>query len=187
MRADTAGDRLRIRLYYSEENIPRLAERMPEISLELSGKESSRTQNGIWEHLQPGIFQCSFPLPHGVMARGAVRIGGSVIPFGPVSQQVDPEWAMPPESGNAFLDLVNRTGGRERMDLPPFSGNRGPEQASNSVPSCCGAPASSLFWTLCLPGPACFPGDNRGRGLRAPGLQEKTINLSEISFRADCS
>ena len=35
-----------------------------------------------------------------------------------VSQQVDPEWAMPPESGNAFLDLVNRTGGRERMDLP---------------------------------------------------------------------
>ena len=45
-----------------------------------SGKESSHTQNGIWEHLQPGIFQCSFPLPHGVMARGAVRIGGSVIP-----------------------------------------------------------------------------------------------------------
>lgn len=179
VRADTAGDRLRIRLYYSEENIPRLAERMPEISLELSGKESSRTQNGIWEHLQPGIFQCSFPLPHGVMARGAVRIGGSVIPFGPVSQQVDPEWAMPPESGNAFLDLVNRTGGRERMDLPSISGNRGPEQASNSVPSCCGAPASSLFWTLCLPGPACFPGDNRGRGVRAPGLQEKTINLSE--------
>lgn len=118
VRADAAGDRLRVRLYYSDGNIPRLAERMPEVSMEFSGKEGSRTQNGIWEHLQPGVFQCSFPLPHGVMARGAVRIGNSVIPFGPVSQQVDPEWAMPPAAREAFLDLVSRTGGRERMDLP---------------------------------------------------------------------
>lgn len=142
VRADTAGDRLRIRLYYSEENIPRLAERMPEISLELSGKESSRTQNGIWEHLQPGIFQCSFPLPHGVMARGAVRIGGSVIPFGPVSQQVDPEWAMPPESGNAFLDLVNRTGGRERMDLPSIFREPRPGTSLQLRPI--------LLWSACV-------------------------------------
>ena len=86
--------------------------------MEFSGKEGSRTQNGIWEHLQPGVFQCSFPLPHGTMARGSVRVGNGVIPFGPVSQQVDPEWAMPPAAREAFLDLVSRTGGRERMDLP---------------------------------------------------------------------
>lgn len=118
VRADTAGDRLRVRLYYSDDNIPRLAERMPEISMDFSGKEGSRTQAGVWEHLQPGVFQCSFPLPHGIMARGAVRIGNSVIPFGPVNHQVDPEWTMPPAAREAFLDLVNRTGGRERIDLP---------------------------------------------------------------------
>lgn len=179
VRADTAGDRLRIRLYYSEENIPRLAERMPEISLELSGKESSRTQNGIWEHLQPGIFQCSFPLPHGVMARGAVRIGGSVIPFGPVSQQVDPEWAMPPESGNAFLDLVNRTGGRERMDLPSIFREPRPGTSLQLRPI--------LLWSACVllvldalfTRTGLLPRGQPRQGVRAPGLQEKTINLSE--------
>lgn len=188
VRADTAGDRLRIRLYYSEENIPRLAERMPEISLELSGKESSRTQNGIWEHLQPGIFQCSFPLPHGVMARGAVRIGGSVIPFGPVSQQVDPEWAMPPESGNAFLDLVNRTGGRERMDLPsifrePRPGTMPPTPSHPAVerlrPPCSGR---SVYQDR----PAS-PGKTAAEGYALPAFRRKQSIYLKISFRADCS
>ncbi len=142
VRADTAGDRLRVRLYYSDENIPRLAERMPEISLELSSREGSRVQNGIWEHLYPGVFQCSFPLPHGAMARGAVRIGNSVIPFGPVNQQVDPEWAMPPEAKNAFLDLVNRTGGRERMDLPSIFQETRPDASLQLRPL--------LLWGICV-------------------------------------
>lgn len=118
VRADTVGDTLRVRLYYSDVNIPRLAESMPEISMEISGQGSVKTQNGIWEHLQPGVFQCSFPLPPGSIARGAVRIGNSVIPFGPVNLQTDPEWAMPPKAREAFLDMVRRTGGKERMDLP---------------------------------------------------------------------
>jgi len=142
VRADTAGDRLRVRLYYSDENIPRLAERMPEISLELSSKEGSRELNGIWEHLHPGVFQCSFPLPHGAMARGAVRIGNSVIPFGPVNQQVDPEWAMPPEARNAFLDLVNRTGGRERMDLTSIFQETRPDTSLQLRPL--------LLWGTCV-------------------------------------
>ncbi len=114
------------------------------------------------------------------MARGAVRIGGSVIPFGPVSQQVDPEWAMPPESGNAFLDLVNRTGGRERMDLPSIF--REPR------PGTCLQLRPILLWSACvlLVLDALFTrtgllprGQPRQGGLRAPDLQEKTINLSE--------
>ena len=76
------------------------------------------------------------------MARGAVRIGGSVIPFGPVSQQVDPEWAMPPESGNAFLDLVNRTGGRERMDLPSIFREPRPGTSLQLRPI--------LLWSACV-------------------------------------
>lgn len=91
---------------------------MPEISMELSGQGSFKTQNGIWEHLQPGVFQCSFPLPPGSIARGAVRIGNSVIPFGPVNLQTAPEWVMPIKAREAFLDMVRRTGGKERMDLP---------------------------------------------------------------------
>lgn len=118
VRAEVQGDRLKVRLYYSEDNIPQLAARMPEISMELSGKEAPQTRNGIWEHLRPGVFQCSLPLPPGTMARGAVRIGNSTIPFGPVNIQTDPEWAMSPRDREAFLDMVRRTGGRERLDLP---------------------------------------------------------------------
>ena len=117
VRTETVGDRLFVHLYYCEENIPQIARQMPEISLELAGREGSRTIQGIWEHLQPGAFRCSFPLPPGTTARGAVRIGGNAMPFGPVNQSLDPEWAMSRPARQAFLDMVQRSGGRERLDL----------------------------------------------------------------------
>lgn len=117
VRTETVGDRLFVHLYYSENNIAQLASQMPEISLELAGRDKTRTIPGIWEHLQPGAFRCSFPLPPGTVARGAVRVGGKVIPFGPLNQNLDPEWAMPRAARQAFLDMVRKSGGRERLDL----------------------------------------------------------------------
>lgn len=49
---------------------------------------------------------------------------------------------MPPESGNAFLDLVNRTGGRERMDLPSIF--REPR------PGTCLQLRPLLLWSACV-------------------------------------
>lgn len=37
VRTETAGDRLFVHLYYSEENIPQMARQMPEITVELAG------------------------------------------------------------------------------------------------------------------------------------------------------
>lgn len=117
LRTDITGDRLTVSLYYSDEHIAQLARHMPGISLELTGETETRTISGIWERMQPGAFQCSFPLPPGTTARGSIRIGDKTLPFGPVMQHMNPEWVMSKDARQAFLDMSARSGGRERLDL----------------------------------------------------------------------
>ncbi len=118
VRAEMKGETLQVRLYYSDAALPGLAANMPTISLNSIKEKNTVTQNGVWERLQPGVFQSSFKLTPGALARGSVRIGDSAIPFGPLTPQTDPEWAMPAEAREAFLHMVARTGGKERLDLP---------------------------------------------------------------------
>lgn len=131
LQVDVDGDRLKARLYYGDERIPELAARMPRITVESQVEGRQETMQGTWERLQPGAFACSFPLRRGAIARGAVQLASGVIPFGPVMQHTDPEWAMPQRARQAFLAMTARTGGRERLDLPgiwaePRSGSEVP-------------------------------------------------------------
>ncbi len=117
LRAETVGERVVVRLFYHEQNAVEIARAMPEITVETAGKTERRTLRGVWERMQPGVFQCSFPLEAGNVVRGAVRVGGGILPFGPLSRRIDPEWDFSNRARQSFLDMAARTGGKERIDL----------------------------------------------------------------------
>ncbi len=118
VRAVMRGERLDVDLLYSDEAVLEMAKRMPELTMNVSNKQSTRTIKGAWEHIRPGVFRSSFPAIHGDTWRGAIRIGDRNIPFGPLSMSMDPEWTMTPESKQDFLSMVRQSGGQERIDLP---------------------------------------------------------------------
>lgn len=117
VRATMRGERLDVELLYSDEAVLQMAKRMPELIMNVTGKQMSKTVKGVWEHIRPGVFRCSFPAAHGETWRGAIRIGDRNIPFGPISMSMDPEWTMTPESKLDFLSMVRQSGGQERIDL----------------------------------------------------------------------
>jgi len=50
-------------------------------------------------------------------SRGAVRVGNSAFPFGPISAAINPEWSFDPARVAELKTLSTRTGGSERVDL----------------------------------------------------------------------
>ena len=79
-----------------------------------------------WRRLSPGRLEAEIPLPPGAQASGAVRIGDSVLPFGPVTAGDSPEWSEDLAARTALRSLVTSTGGRELANLseawlPPVS------------------------------------------------------------------
>lgn len=117
VRTEIQGNLLNVLLYYSDANIPQMAKQMPTLSLELSSKQSDEIVHGSWELLKPGVYQYSYQLEPNTLARGAVHIGKHVLPFGPLTLQTNPEWNFSDDVKAQFLDLVQKTGGQERLDL----------------------------------------------------------------------
>jgi hypothetical protein len=60
--------------------------------------------------------------------RGAVQVGETTLPFGPITAATDPEWAFDPARLQEIKTLAQLSGGVERIDLttvwetPPKSG-----------------------------------------------------------------
>jgi len=70
-----------------------------------------------WRRLSPGRLEAEIPLPPGSLASGVVRIGDTVLPFGPITAGDSPEWSEDIAARTALRALVKATGGRELADL----------------------------------------------------------------------
>ncbi len=114
VRAAVDGTELGVTLLYEPEWEETLALHPPRALLSGTGGESIPLQ---WERMEPGRFRASASLNPGQSVRGAVQVGQSIIPFGPLEAAAGVEWdfdlARPAE-----LAALSRTGGgAERLDL----------------------------------------------------------------------
>jgi hypothetical protein len=113
------GEQLSLDLYYDDTWSEQIARQGPLAILSEAGiKRGPDTQRSlIWEKIQPGHFRASSPLIPGRPVRGAVRVGASSLPFGPLSAAGEVEWSFDHDRLQELQQLSQRSGGVERLDL----------------------------------------------------------------------
>lgn len=82
----------------------------------------------VWERMEPGRYRATARLQAGQLVRGAVQVGKSALPFGPLQAEAGAEWDFDPAKQSALKALSQASGGRERLDLSSiWSAPRPPE------------------------------------------------------------
>lgn len=115
LRTRMEGGELRVDLLFDETWEERLAVTPPQLVL---ADGISRTITPVtWERLQPGHFQARMSLGEGRWYRGAVRLGKTVLPFGPVFAGTNVEWAFDRARLKELQEVSRVSGGEERADL----------------------------------------------------------------------
>jgi hypothetical protein len=71
----------------------------------------------VWEKIAPGRFRTTVALRPGKVARGAVRVGTTALPFGPLTVAGAAEWAFDRARLAELQALSAASGGQERLDL----------------------------------------------------------------------
>jgi hypothetical protein len=118
LRTAIEGDRLSLELLYDETWTARIAQTAPIVMLGETGRTGFATARPlVWEKIEPGRFRTSAPLAAGGMIRGAVRVGTTALPFGPLSVTTSAEWNYDRTRLVELQQLSTRSGGRERLDL----------------------------------------------------------------------
>ena len=119
LRTDLDGERLTLDLLYDETWNARIAQTPPTATLAESGGVSTAvtTRPLIWEKIEPGRFRATVELGPGKLARGAVRIGATALPFGPLAVAGSAEWSFDRTRLAELQQLSMRSGGEERLDL----------------------------------------------------------------------
>jgi uncharacterized membrane protein len=119
LRTEVEGERLTLDLLYDESWNARIAQAAPSAMLAESGGVSAAVQVRpiVWEKIEPGRFRATADLPPGKMARGAVRVGASALPFGPLAVSGSAEWSFDRDRLLELRQLSTRSGGQERLDL----------------------------------------------------------------------
>jgi len=117
LRHRLAGTRLEIDLLYDEALWgERFAAAPPGLALERDFR-SDRIEAPVWERLAPGRYSASVEMHGSVPLRGAVKLGGSAIPFGPVTATTDAEWDFDPARIAELRETARASGGGELLDL----------------------------------------------------------------------
>jgi len=115
LRVRVEGSELVLDLLYDEEWESRLASRPPEA---LIGEGvSDRIESLVWEKIEPGRSQTRYALRPDRWYRGAVRVAGDVLPFGPVESSASAEWQEDPRRIRELASVSALSGGAERSDL----------------------------------------------------------------------
>lgn len=119
LRTDIDGERLTLDLLYDETWNGRIAQTAPLASLAESGGATTAVSLRplVWEKIEPGRFRATAELAPGRMARGAVRVGTTALPFGPLSVAGSVEWSYDRARLVELRQLSVRSGGQERLDL----------------------------------------------------------------------
>ncbi len=115
VRVGMDGTRLNADLFYDDTWTERIATSGPQLVL-ATGVEGKTTPTA-WERLSPGHFRASVDLPGNAWVRGAVRVGTSAFPFGPINAAINPEWSFDRSRLDELKSLSLRTHGQERVDL----------------------------------------------------------------------
>ena len=102
-------------LFYDASWEERLAASTPEVLV--ADGATGKARPLVWERMEPGHFHASTPLVPGQWMRGAVQVGASALPFGPVAAGTDPEWMFDRQRVAELQDVAGRSGGGERINL----------------------------------------------------------------------
>ncbi|HWA26171.1 MAG TPA: VWA domain-containing protein [Lacunisphaera sp.] len=118
LRTEVTGGQLALELLHDESWAARIAQAAPTATLAESvpGRGAAVTRELVWEKIEPGRYRATTALTPGQMARGAVRIGGVALPFGPLAA-ASAEWDFDRARLAELRQLSERSGGRERIDL----------------------------------------------------------------------
>ena len=119
LRTEIDGERLILELLYDETWNARIAQTGPTAVLAENSPLSSviATRPLAWEKIEPGRYRTTTALTPGRMARGAVRVGNTAMPFGPLGVAGSTEWSFERERLTELRQLVARSDGQERLDL----------------------------------------------------------------------
>lgn len=118
------GTRLTVDLLYDPDLwSEKLAARPPKIKLL---EEGGQPYDVPWKRIAPGHFTVTRDMEEGSTVRGAIQVGETGLPFGPLSVGSSVEWAFEPERLAELRAASTQTGGRELIDLskawlrPPY-------------------------------------------------------------------
>lgn len=114
-RTRVVGDRLDVDLFYDDSWQDTFTAGFPDIVVSDGGMDDARTLT--WKRVKPGHLTASNRLDTEKPMRGAIRVGKTVLPFGPFSLGSDEEWQLDAAKRQELIQLAVRTGGREVVDL----------------------------------------------------------------------
>lgn len=109
------GNRVELDLFYSEKWAELLTKTAPRIVI--GEGNSNKLRELVWERTAPGHYRSSFEIAASARVRGAVQVGDTVLPFGPVSGIVDPEWSFDRDRVHELKAISRLSGGKEIVDL----------------------------------------------------------------------
>jgi hypothetical protein len=115
LRARREGTHLVAELLFDESWEERLAAAPPRVAV--AEGLSAEVRDLTWERIEPGRFRARTPMRPGAWYRGAARVGGQTIPFGPIGSPESAEWTMDARRLRELEALVASTGGQDRNDL----------------------------------------------------------------------
>lgn len=116
LRTSLEGTELITDLFFDADWNDRINQSPPELIL-ADGTEGE-PQKVEWERMAPGHFRASVPLDKvREYARGAVKIGNTAFPFGPINTITDAEWSFDKTRLHELQTVSIRSGGSERTDL----------------------------------------------------------------------
>ena len=110
-----SGTELEVDLFYDEQWTERIAAHAPKLLL--AAARPGEPREVPWDRLAPGHFRARWALAPGEKIRGAVQIGKTTLPFGPVQAGKGVEWQFRREAPAELRALSAASGGRERLDL----------------------------------------------------------------------
>lgn len=110
------GTRLTLDLLYDQETWSDKIASMPPM-IRLLDESAGGTFDVPWRRIAPGHFSVTRDLNEGGVVRGAVRVGGHALAFGPLGVGAAVEWAFEPERLTELRAVSNQTGGRELLDI----------------------------------------------------------------------
>ncbi len=109
------GTLLTLELLYDDRWEERVARSSPAIVVQQG--EGTAVEAHVWERLELGHFRSSISLEPLQTVRGAVQIGESVIPFGPITAGLNAEWTFDRTRIEELQEVAQGSGGTERLEL----------------------------------------------------------------------
>lgn len=165
-------------LYDPEEWAERFAETPPRLVVQRNYRGENASEL-VWERLSPGHYSVRTTVREGEPFRGAVQLGTSALPFGPVAAGAAEEWSFDPFRIEELRETARTSGGSELLDLTE-AWRKPPAPGSESIRSWFFAAALLLFLLEALATRTGWrlPLLARAGTVRSPGREAKPVSAA---------